>query len=461
MKTKKEKKKITKKENKVITKKKNATKQIKQIKKATKPDKEVLEVIDNKPKKGRRKIQDKRLRILRYITFALAGILLIEGTILGIRMYKIRKNSTYCSSINSIVETKNNIVAVGFSDSRHSKFIKYEKPGYNKPYIWVYDKDFKIKNEIQLKLGYNGVFTDIITVDDGYIVVGYLEMSETNHEEGNTEGTIIKYDKDFKVVWRTNIDVLGNTRLNSVKQMPDGTYMVAGASVYANDVIGNHTNGGAIVVRYNDKGEQLSITNYGGPKTGEFNDIELLDDGYIVVGVRSKGTGIIFKYNYNGSEIWHNYYGYTDGAGLTSITKITDDEYVITGSILEDKNNTDNYQASLIKINDKGKIIQKENYQKQEITRFEDSVLINDKLYVIGLFGKKENDVLNNDSIVITYNSDLEKLAEKEYAFNNTYTLNKIINDNNKYLVVGHTNSKINNGILKTNGLDFYSIITY
>ncbi len=457
MKTKKEKKKITKKENKVITKKKNATKQIKQIKKATKPDKEVLEVIDNKPKKGRRKIQDKRLRILRYITFALAGILLIEGTILGIRMYKIRKNSTYCSSINSIVETKNNIVAVGFSDSRHSKFIKYEKPGYNKPYIWVYDKDFKIKNEIQLKLGYNGVFTDIITVDDGYIVVGYLEMSETNHEEGNTEGTIIKYDKDFKVVWRTNIDVLGNTRLNSVKQMPDGTYMVAGASVYANDVIGNHTNGGAIVVRYNDKGEQLSITNYGGPKTGEFNDIELLDDGYIVVGVRSKGTGIIFKYNYNGSEIWHNYYGYTDQKGLTSITKINNNEFIVTGSKLDEKDKNDNYKAALLKYDGNGKLIDEQLYQKNKITRFQDSIVIGENIYVVGLYGQQVDQELDNDSVLVTYTKDLNQIEEKIYEGNKTYTINKIFNYKDSYLVVGHTNSKLKE--LKTNGLDYYQVL--
>lgn len=457
MKTKKEKKKITKKENKVITKKKNATKQIKQIKKATKPDKEVLEVIDNKPKKGRRKIQDKRLRILRYITFALAGILLIEGTILGIRMYKIRKNSTYCSSINSIVETKNNIVAVGFSDSRHSKFIKYEKPGYNKPYIWVYDKDFKIKNEIQLKLGYNGVFTDIITVDDGYIVVGYLEMSETNHEEGNTEGTIIKYDKDFKVVWRTNIDVLGNTRLNSVKQMPDGTYMVAGASVYANDVIGNHTNGGAIVVRYNDKGEQLSITNYGGPKTGEFNDIELLDDGYIVVGVRSKGTGIIFKYNYNGSEIWHNYYGYTDQKGLTSITKINNNEFIVTGSKLDEKDKNDNYKAALLKHDGNGKLIDEQLYQKNKITRFQDSIVIGENIYVVGLYGQQVDQELDNDSVLVTYTKDLNQIEEKIYEGNKTYTINKIFNYKDSYLVVGHTNSKLKE--LKTNGLDYYQVL--
>ncbi len=408
-----------------------------------------------------KKIKDKKIRLLRYIIIGLICIVAIELIYMTYKLIDIRKNSTYYSAINSVIKVDDKYVAVGLSDAKHSKLTKYKQPGYNKPYIWVYDKNFKIIKEVKLDIGYNGEYKDIIKVDDGYIAVGSIEMSEKNHEDNANEGIIVKYDENFNYIWRKNYNPLGNTKFNVVKILNNDTLLVAGSSVYESNVIGNHTTGGAIIAFYTLDGELGLEIQHGGPRTGEFNDIEIVEDGIIAVGIKSSGTGIMFKYNFKGKEIWHNYYGYTDGAGLTSITKITDDEYVITGSILEDKNNTDNYQASLIKINDKGKIIQKENYQKQEITRFEDSVLINDKLYVIGLFGKKENDVLNNDSIVITYNSDLEKLAEKEYAFNNTYTLNKIINDNNKYLVVGHTNSKINNGILKTNGLDFYSIITY
>ena len=447
------------KEVKTKTTKKQTKKELKQPKKVIKED--VLKseaIVEVKPKKKRRKIQDKRLRILRYITFALAGILLIEGVYFGIKLYTIRKNSTYYSSISSMVETKDGFVAVGLSDSRHSKYVKYEKPGYNKPYIWVYDKEFKIKNEIQFELGYNGTFMDIIEVEDGYIVVGYTEMSETNHKEGNSEGMIIKYDKNFKILWRKNLDVLGNTRLNAVKEMTDGTYLVVGSSVYASDVIGNHTHGGAIAVRYNDKGEQLSIINYGGPRTGEFNDVVLLDDGFITVGVRSTGTGIIFKYDYNGNELWHNYYGYTDGKGLTSITKLSNTEFIVTGSKLDEKDKTDNYKAALLKYDNNGKLIDEKLYQKSKITRFQDSTVIDENIYVVGLYGQQVEKELDNDSVVVIYSKDFNEIEEKIYEGEKTYTLNKIFNYDDSYLVVGHTDSKIK--ALKTNGLDYYQLIT-
>lgn len=410
-----------------------------------------------KRKKINKKIEDKRLRILKKIAIALACIVVIELVYFGIKLYTIRKNTTYYSAINSVIESDDKLVAVGFSDSKNSDFIDYEKPGYNKPYIWVYNNKLKIEKEIQFEKGYNGQLNDIIKVDDGYVAVGAIEMSKMNHEEGNTEGMIIKYDKDFNIVWRKNLDVLGNTKLNAVKQLKDGNYVVVGTSVYPSDVIGNHTHGGAIIVKYSKDGEKLSITNYGGPKTGEFNDVLLLDDGLITVGVRSSGTGIIFKYDYNGNEIWHNYYGYTDTKGLTSITMLNDKEFIVTGSKLENKDETDNYQAALLKYNKDGKLIDETLYQKSKITRFQDSLILDDKIYVIGLYGRKVDDVLDNDSVLVIYDKELNEMEEKLYEGDNSYTLNKIISFDNSYLVAGHTDSKVKE--LKTNGLDYYPVL--
>ena len=121
---------------------------------------------------------------------------------------------------------------------------------------------------------------------------------------------------------------------------------------------------------------------------------------------------------------------------------------------------TDSYEAALIKINNKGKIVSEEYFLKEKISRFDDSVLINDNLYVVGVYGNKKDTTLDNDSIVVTYDNNLEKEEEKEYVGDNTYTLNKIINVDNTYLVVGNTNSKLKVNNIKTNGLDYYEIIT-
>ena len=104
-------------------------------------------------------------------------------------------------------------------------------------------------------------------------------------------------------------------------------------------------------------------------------------------------------------------------------------------------------------------IIKEEYYVKDNISRFNDSVLLDDKLYVVGVYGKKNDSILDNDSVIVTYNDSLEKQDELIYDGNKTYTLTKIINVDSKYVVVGNTNSKLKLDNLKTNGLDFYQVI--
>lgn len=408
-----------------------------------------------------KKKDDKKIvKILKYITIALAIFLLMELIYFGYKMIKIRNNSTYYSGINNVIKTDTGFVAVGFSDSKHSKQIDYEAPGYNKPYIWVYDKNYNIKKEIKLDLGYNGEFNDLIKVKDGYIVVGNLEVSEANHKDGATEGVIIKYDNDFNVVWRKNYNALGDTKFKVIKEYKD-SYFVAGSSVFEKSAIGRDDKGGAIILKYSNDGEKKQVISYGGATSyGIFNDIEVVNDGIVAVGVMQKGTGIIFKYNFKGEEMWHNYFGYNDTLGLTSITKINDNEFVITGSKLEEKNATDSYEAALIKINKNGKITEEEYFKKEKISRFQDSLLLDDKLYVLGIYGNKNNNLLENNAVVLTYNTDLEKQDEKLYEGNNNYTLIRIIENDNSYLVVGNTNSKLKINNIKTNGLDYYQVIT-
>lgn len=401
--------------------------------------------------------EKKHLKILKYITIGLFTVLVVEGIYFGIKMIKIRKDSTYYSSITSIIKSDKGYVGVGLSDYKYSKFNKYIAPGYNKPYIWIYDNNLNIINEVKFAKGYNGVFNDIIKVNDGYIVIGNIEMSEYNHKNSTTEGIIIKYDKDFNLVWRKNYDLLGVTSFNSVKELEDGSLLVAGSSIYENDVIGNHTNGGAIIVKFSNDGKVLLELNNGGPRTGSFNDIEIVPDGFITVGVKSSGTGIIYKYNFDGKELWHNYYGYTDSKGLTSITKVNDNDFIITGSKLTEKDKTNSYKAALIKINANGEIIKSITYEKSAIARFEDSIILNHKILVIGVYGQQVDKVLDNDSILVTYDENLEKQTEKEYFGNNKYTLTKINANGESYVIVGNTNSKVKE--LKTNGKDYYQLI--
>ena len=398
----------------------------------------------------------KLYKMLKIAIIILTIILVAEAIYFGIKIYKNRQSTTYYTTINSIVKDDNQFIGVGLSDFKHSNLTDYEKPGYNKPVIWVYDKDYKIKKEIKYNEGYNGVFYDVISTSDGYIAVGALEMTEAMHKTGSTEGILVKFDKDLNIIWQENLQILDTTKLVKVKLDKDENIIAVGESIYEPDIIGNHTTGGAIIVKYDQNGNRKQTINYGGPKTGLFNDVIITNDGYVAVGLTSTGTGIIFKYDFNGKEIWHNYYGYTDSKGLTSINYINN-TFVVTGSKLEEKGNTDSYKGAIVKFDNNGKLIKEEFYEKDKISRIETSIIDDDKIIAIALYGKKENDTLINQSVILEYNLDLELQKENKLVGDNTVTFTNLIKNNNNYLVVGHTNSKLKG--FKTNGYDYYPIV--
>ncbi len=396
-------------------------------------------------------------KTLKKIVIVLIAILVIELIYFGIKYIKVRKESTYYSIINSTIKVDDKYVSVGLSDFKHSKFNKYKAPGYNKATLFVYDKNLKLTNEVYLDLGLTSEYKDIVKVDDGYIAVGSVLMDEKSKEDNLTEAVIVKYDNDFNIVWRKNLNILDTSKFNKVKVDKDGNYVVVGTSVYAPNMIGNHTTGGAIIVKYDKNGEVLSKINLGGPQTGEFNDLVITNDGYVVVGLKATGTGAIYKYSFDGKEIWHNYYGITDKEGLTSIKMLSDGSFIVTGSKLEEKNKTDNYEAALIKFDKNGKLVKSIVYQKEDITKFTYVETYKDKILVIGLYGVKKNNLLVNNSVLVTYDSNLEKQDEKVYKGNNTYTLKNIFVSDDEYVLSGHTNSKLKD--IKTNGKDYYNVI--
>ena len=69
---------------------------------------------------------------------------------------------------------------------------------------------------------------------------------------------------------------------------------------------------------------------------------------------------------------------------------------------------------------------------------------------------KKENDILVNQSSILEYNLDLELVNESNLTGNKTVTFTNVILNDDDYLVVGYTNSKMEE--FKTNGYDYYQI---
>ncbi len=395
-------------------------------------------------------------KILKTLTIILSVVLIVEIIYLGIKLYLNRVNTTYYSTIESIIKDNDNYITVGLNDFKHSKLNDYKEPGYNKPTIQIYNKEKELIKESYLDLGYNGTFHDVVKTEDGYIAVGEITMDENQHKDKLTEGVIVKYDTNLKLIWRKNLQILDSTKLLSVTLDNDNNIIATGQSIYGQNYIGNHKTGGAIILKYDQDGNEKKRANIGGPTSGQFNDVVVTKDGYVAVGVLNKTTGIILKYDKNFKEKWHNYYGPTDSKGLTSISTSKDD-YIVTTSKLKDKNNTDNYQAALLRYDKNGKLKKEITWQKENISRFEKTLISDDEIIALALYGNKEDNSLKNNSCIVKLNKDFEVQKEQTLEGKNIVTLIDIIKDKEDYLIAGYTDSKIKN--LNTNGYDFFPII--
>lgn len=406
----------------------------------------------NKTEKKNKKT-NKRLTIVIRI---LIVVLVLEGTLFGYTLISNRMKTSYYTLVNEIIKEEEGYVAAGVSDFKNSKLTKYETPGYTKPVIWKLDENKKYIQEEKIDLGYNGFFNSLIKVKDGYVAVGAIEMSKKEHEEKATEGLIVKFDNDLKVTWRKNLKILDVNEFVTVKEDKDGNLIVVGKSLYAENYMGNHTTGGAILLRYTSEGEETLRVNYGGPQRGVFNDVIVENDGYTVVGVYYTNTGVIKKYSLSGQEMWHAYYGPTDSKGITSIIK-DNDKYFVTATKLKTKEDT-SYETAVVSYDLNGKELNNVQYKKDNINRFEDIYVNENEIIVVGIAvpkTKEETDTTNY-AVLVKYDKELNKIEEKVLKGNKNTSFVKIYNINNKYVILGNTNSKLKE--YKTNGIDYMPI---
>lgn len=398
-------------------------------------------------KKKTRKKVSKNLSLAIKI---LAVLLIIESIFLVVKIIKNNNESVHYTITNDIVSNGKKYIAVGMSDFKNSKFNKYKKPGYIKPTIWELNSKKQTTKEEKLDIGYNGYYNSIIKTNDGYIAVGAIEMSEKQHQENSSEAMIVKYDRNLNIKWRKNLSILDVNEFISVKQDSDNNYIVVGKSLYAEGYIGNHETGGAILLKYDKNGNETLRVNYGGPQKGQFNNLIVEQDGYVVVGVYSTNTGVIKKYDKNGNELWHSFYGLTDSKGITSITKY-EDKYFVTATKLESKESK-KYEAAIISYDLNGNRTNEVTYKKEEITRFEDIKIINNQITAVGITVTDVENTPKNSGIIITYDKDLNYIKENITKGKNNVTFNKIYKD----FVIGNTNSKLEG--YKTNNHDYLTI---
>lgn len=400
-------------------------------------------------------MSDKQRKVFRIIIIVLAIVLIGELIYFGVRFYISRQNSVFYSVVNSAIISKDDsYIGVGFSDYKNSDFNDYED-GINKATIFV-NENGKISKEIGLSVGYNSYFNDIVKTDDGYVAVGKIEMTKDQKEEKLSEGLVVKYDKDFNVVWRKNVSILGETELLKVKLTKDNDIVVVGTSVYGEGYVGNHTSGGGILLKFNQKGKEELRVNNGGPYHGRFNDVIVEKDGYVVVGLGKSNSGIIIKYDLKGKKLWSGSYGYTDKNGINAVEKFGNKYITATTKVINPKE-LNNYSAALVLFSNKGKKLDDVKYTSSDITYFSDVKVLDDNIIACGYTGKLSKGKLVTDALVVKYDEDLYEESSDVLKGENSEFYNNIYLKDDSVTILGYSNSDLEGYDL--NGYDYFPIV--
>ena len=403
----------------------------------------------NKSKRELKQDQKKVVKWLKVIIVLCIAIIVIELGYIGLSYYNRNKSIIYTDTLNSFEKVSDGYLVAGNSDFKNSSFNSYQDE-YNKAKFAKYNNDFEIEFESAYTKGYGSFFNDVAIYDDGYIAVGGAQYDEQQVEDNATDGLIVLYDKDGKQVDTKTLQIAGDTNFTKVLLVDDG-FIVIGQSILQNMVIGNNPNGGALMIKYNFDLEEEWRTNYGGSKSGIFNDA-IIDGDYIyLVGKDATRYGMIAKYTLSGEQVFAKTYEYTDTVGFSSIVKVGDNFFVVGSKTfnIDAKDEDKVTEGLIVKYDSDGNVLNEVTFSRNNALRFNKIVSDGDDLIVVGHTYKKDEEkstdtynYLDYRGIIVKYNSDLEELSNaRENGEGIDYFSDVIVMDDG-YLVGGASSSR-------------------
>lgn len=261
------------------------------------------------------------VKTFKLITMLLVIILVVEIVYV---VYSVCFKSTvnlYFDSINSIDYSDSSYIAVGSNNNNDNHYEKAKISKYNGKHEKVFEKLYNV--------GYNSAFFNTIIDGESIVAVGSYEKSKSDHKDSLRRALFVKYDLSGDEIFEKEFSLLDNSKFNSVVSVDDG-YIVVGQSIYKSTKIGMKP-GGAIIVKYDKDGKFVWSNTYGNNKCASFNDL-VVYNGYIyAVGVDEEGRSIICKYDMSGNLVNIGVYQYRDSMGYSDIIVLNDNLYV-TGS---------------------------------------------------------------------------------------------------------------------------------
>ena len=402
--------------------------------------------------KNKKEVKKDKVRIAKWLKIVIILCIIIiffELAFIAITYYNNEQSVVYTDTLNSFKESKDGYLVVGNSDFRRSDFNDYQEK-YTKAKFAKYDSDFKVEFESAYTKGFASYFSDVVEYDDGYIAVGGAQYDKQQIEDNATDGLIVLYDKEGKQVDTKTVQIAGDTTFNKVLLVDDG-FIVIGQSILQNMVIGYNPEGGALMIKYDFDLNEVWRTNYGGSKSGNFNDAVIVDDNIYLVGKDATRYGFIAKYTLDGERVFAKSYENTDTIGFSSIV-MDGDYFFVAGSktINPDAEDKDKVtEALIVKYDKDGNVVDDVTFGKNDNARFNKIVKDGKNLVVVGHTYKKDEEkstdtynYLDYRGIIVKYNSNLKEAANNNENGEGIDYFSDVIVTDDGYLVGGASSSK-------------------
>lgn len=377
-------------------------------------------------------------KIFKIIISLCVIVLLVDVIFVLYKQYQSDLNKTYFDSLNAFEKINAGYIAVGSNNNNNKSYEKGKITEYNKAKEKVWEKFYN--------KGYNSTFINVKEDKGNFLVVGSYERTKGEKKDKTRTALFIKYDKDGNEVFEKHLQILGNSKFVNVVPVNDG-YIVVGQSIFENMTLGVDSRGGGIMIKYDKSGKELWRTNYGGSKSGLFNDLIVTNNYIYVVGKDAGRVGTLSKYSLDGKRISTINYEYTDTLGFSSIARVGNQLIVVGAKKMKEDQNDFDIDGLIVKYDLDCDQLDEVTYRGKGMERFNKIIVDKDNnLVLIGHTGVKDNkkstkslNVFSYNGLIAKYKKSLSKVYVLEYGDNRDDYFTDVEEVDNNYLVSGYS----------------------
>lgn len=292
----------------------------------------------------------------------------------------------------------------------------------------IYDNKLNKTKEKLYNKSYSSSYNDFYLEGDNYIFVGNISETVDTYKKNINKAVIIKYDDEDNIIFEKNYSLNDSSSFTDISKIGDD-YLVVGYSY-------NKDEGTSIIIRYDSKGKVVWKNNFGDNIYSRFNSAIIVDNYIYAVGLSNKDIAVICKYDFEGNLISYKEYKYTNGIGFSDIVYHKNSLFVVGGYKVSET--TTSNDALIVKYDLSLNVVDEEKFENNHDSRY-NKIIVDNNNYLVVIGNTLEND---SNGLISKYDDNLNKIATVSYGDDKNDYFNDIVLYENNYLVVGYSLNK-------------------